>query len=105
MKPARQATSSTQPILRPCRSSITRTNSAACISEVKVPVSSQAVPRSSTVTVSSPALQVGVVDRGDLQLAAGARLEAAGDLDDPVVVEVQTGHGVAGLRLGGLLLD
>ena len=54
MKPARQAASSTQPILRPCRSSITRTNSAACISEAKVPVSSQAVPRSSTVTCSSP---------------------------------------------------
>ena len=78
MKPARQATSSMQPIFRPCRSSITRTNSAACISEAKVPVSSQAVPRSSTVTVELAPAQVRVVDGGDLQLAARARLQARG---------------------------
>ena len=104
-KPARQATSSTQPIFMPCRSSITRTNSAACIIEVNVPVSSQAVPRSSTVTRSSPGSQVRLVDRGDLQLAPGAGRELAGDLDHPVVVEVQAGHRVAGLRPGRLLLD
>lgn len=44
-----------QPILRPWRSSMTRTNSEACTSETNVPVSSQAVPRSSFVTCSSPA--------------------------------------------------
>ncbi len=49
--------------------------------------------------------QVRVVDGGDLQLAAGAGLQVAGDLDDPVVVEVQAGDGVAGLGLGRLLLD
>lgn len=54
MRPLRQAASSTQPIFCPCRSSITRTNSDACTSEAKVPVSSHAVPRSSTVTLSSP---------------------------------------------------
>ena len=54
MNPARQATSSTQPIFWPWRSSTTRTYSAACISDVNVPVSSHAVPRSSTVTASSP---------------------------------------------------
>ncbi len=44
-----------QPILKPWRSSITRTNSEAWTIETKVPVSSQAVPRSRIVTFSSPA--------------------------------------------------
>src|SRR4051794_22617041 len=48
MKPRRQAISSMQPIFQPCRSSTTRTNSAACIIEVWLPVSSQAVPRGRT---------------------------------------------------------
>ena len=54
MKPSRQAISSGEPIFRPWRSSITRTNSAACMSESNVPVSSHAVPRSSTPTRSLP---------------------------------------------------
>jgi hypothetical protein len=36
--PSRHATSSMQPVLSPCRSSTSRTNSAACISELNVPV-------------------------------------------------------------------
>jgi hypothetical protein len=51
------------------------------------------------------ALEVDVVDPGDLQLSPGARLELAGHLDDGVVVEVDAGNGVAGLGLGRLLLD
>jgi hypothetical protein len=54
MKPSRHATSSGEPIRSPWRSSITRTNSAACMSESNVPVSSHAVPRSSTPTRSFP---------------------------------------------------
>ena len=77
-QPARQPASSTQPILWPCRSSMTRTNSAACISESNVPVSSHAVPRSSTVhRAARPRSQVALVDRGDLQLAARARASIA----------------------------
>ena len=49
--------------------------------------------------------QVLVVDRGDLQLAAGARLDLRGDLDDLVVVEVEAGDGVGALRPRRLLLD
>ena len=51
------------------------------------------------------ALEVGIVDVGDLQLAAWRGLDRLGDLDHVVVIEVQTGHGVAGLRLGWLFLD
>src|SRR4029079_12486222 len=54
MKPSRQAISSGDPIRSPWRSSIPRTNSAACISELNVPVSSHAVPRSSTPTRRLP---------------------------------------------------
>ena len=50
-------------------------------------------------------LQVGAVDVGDLVLTAGGGLEALGDLDDVVVIEVQAGHGVVGAGLGRLLLD
>ena len=45
MNPARQAISSTQAILSPCRSSMMRTNTPASSSELCVPVSSHAVPR------------------------------------------------------------
>ena len=51
------------------------------------------------------ALEVGIVDVGDLQLAAWRGLDRLGDLDHVVVIEVQTCHGVAGLRLGWLFLD
>ncbi len=56
ISPARQAASSTQPIISRWRASRTRTNSPASTREVKVPVSSQAVPRSSTVTWRLPRL-------------------------------------------------
>src|SRR5665811_1319052 len=52
-----------------------------------------------------PALQVDLVDSGDLELAAGAGRQVRGDLDDVVVVEVQPGDRVARFRLGRLLLD
>ena len=63
-----------QPIFQPCRSSTTRTNSAACIIEAWVPVSSHAVPRVEHGDGQLAPPQVLVVDRGDLELAAGARL-------------------------------
>ncbi len=50
-------------------------------------------------------LQVGVVDGGDLQFPAFARLDPLRDVDDPPVIEVQADDRVVGLRGGGLLLD
>ena len=52
-----------------------------------------------------PLLQVHPVKVGDLQLAAGRRLDLVRLGGDVARVEVQAGDGVAGLRLGGLLLD
>ena len=51
------------------------------------------------------ALQVGLVDGRDLELATVARCQPAGDLHDVVVVEVQPGHRVAAPWVLGLLLD
>ena len=52
-----------------------------------------------------PLLQVHLVERGDLQLAARRRLDPMGLGGDVTRVEVQAGDRVAGLGLGGLLLD
>ena len=52
-----------------------------------------------------PLLQVHLVERGDLQLAAGRGLNLVGLGGHVARVEVQAGDGVAGLGLGGLLLD
>ena len=52
-----------------------------------------------------PLLQVHLVERGDLQLPAGGRLNLVGLGGDVARVEVQAGDGVGALRLGGLLLD
>ncbi|MCY1417889.1 hypothetical protein D9M71_334340 [compost metagenome] len=45
-------------------------------------------------------LQVYPVQVGNLQLAPRRRLDIFGNLDHVLVVEVQPGHGIAGLRLG-----
>jgi hypothetical protein len=55
--------------------------------------------------VQGAATQVLRIDRGDLELAPVTGLEVPRDLDDVVVVEVQTGDGVAALGLLRLLLD
>ena len=52
-----------------------------------------------------PLLQVHLVERGDLQLTAGRRLDPMGLGGHIAGVEVQAGDGVAGLGLLGLLLD
>ena len=52
-----------------------------------------------------PLLQVHLVERGDLQLAAGRRLDPMGLGGHVARVEVQAGDGVGALGLGGLLLD
>ena len=52
-----------------------------------------------------PLLQVHLVERGDLQLAAGGRFDLAGLGGHVARVEVQSGDGVGALGLGGLLLD
>lgn len=52
-----------------------------------------------------PLLQVHLVERGDLQLPAGRRLDLVGLGGDVARVEVQAGDGVGALGLGGLLLD
>src|SRR3954466_2945234 len=50
-------------------------------------------------------LQIGRVDRGDLQFAARRWFDRAGDVDDLVVVEVEPGDRPVGARLHRLLLD
>ena len=40
-------------------------------------------------------LQIGLVDGGDFQLATGAGFDGLGNVNDLVVVKVQTCHGVA----------
>ena len=52
-----------------------------------------------------PLLQVHLVERGDLQLAAGRGLHPVRLGGDVARVEVQAGDGVGALGLGGLLLD
>lgn len=52
-----------------------------------------------------PLLQVHLVERGDLQLAARGRFDLAGLGGHVARVEVQAGDGVGALGLGGLLLD
>ena len=47
------------------------------------------------------ALEIAVVDVGDLELAARRRLEAGGDVEDAVVVEIEAGDGVVRRRLLG----
>lgn len=52
-----------------------------------------------------PLLQVHLVERGDLELAAGRGLHPMGLGGHVARVEVQAGDGVGALGLGGLLLD
>lgn len=52
-----------------------------------------------------PLLQVHLVERGDLELPAGGRLNLMRLGGDVARVEVQAGDGVGALGLGGLLLD
>lgn len=52
-----------------------------------------------------PLLQVHLVERGDLELAAGRRLDLMRLGGDVARVEVESGDGVGALGLGGLLLD
>ena len=51
------------------------------------------------------ALEIGLVDAGNSQLAAGRRLDRPGDIDDIVVVEVQPGDRIAAHRAKGFLFD
>lgn len=52
-----------------------------------------------------PLLEVHLVERGDLQLAAGRRLDLVGLGGHVARVEVEAGDGVGALGLRGLLLD
>ena len=63
------------------------------------------VPASQGDDGERPLLQVHLVERGDLQLAAGRRPDLVGLGGDVARVEVQAGDGVGALGLGGLLLD
>jgi len=55
--------------------------------------------------VEQALVEVCAVDVGDLEFAARGGFDAAGDVDDALVVEVQAGDRVVGFRFGGLLLD
>src|SRR5512133_1384995 len=57
------------------------------------------------VVLELPALDVSVVDAGDLELAPRRGADAADDVEDLGVVEVEPDHGEARLGVGGLLLD
>src|SRR4029078_570890 len=48
-------------------------------------------------------LHIGTVDVGDLELSAGRRFQRESDLDDVVIVEIETGHRDIRFRVGGLL--
>ena len=50
-------------------------------------------------------MQVGVIHISDLELAALRRLQPGRDVQDPVVVKIQTSDRVVGLRVRWLLLD
>ncbi len=50
-------------------------------------------------------LQIGLVDSGDFQLAAGAGLDRFGDIDHLAVVEIEAGDGVITFRLRRLFLN
>lgn len=63
------------------------------------------VPAAQSDHGQRPLLQVHLVERGDLQLPAGGRLNLMGLGGDVARVEVQAGDGVGALGLGGLLLD
>src|SRR5690606_31301930 len=51
------------------------------------------------------ALEVAVVDVGDLQLAARRRADGGGDLADIGIVEIEAGHRPVRLGTAWLLLD
>lgn len=51
------------------------------------------------------AREIGLVDIGDLELAARGWLDGLRNRDDVLVVEVEACHGVVGLRCGGLFLE
>jgi hypothetical protein len=57
------------------------------------------------VTGQPAPFQVGLVDRGDLQLAARAGLDRLRDVHDLPVVEIETPSRRSGCAVGGLLLD
>ena len=102
---ALKAISSGQAMRKPCRFSSARTNSAASTRLSGVPVSSQAIAAAHQLDVQLAALEIGAVDVGDLEFAARRRLEAGGDVDHLLVVEIEPGHGPVRLRLLRLLLD
>ena len=93
------------PTLSPCRCSIVRTKLPASYSESKVPVSSQVDAALEHLDREAALLEVVPADVGDLVLPARRGLQAAGDLDDVVVVEVQTGNGELAPRVLRLLLE
>ena len=62
-------------------------------------------PGAQPVDLQIAPFEVAPVDVGDLQLAAGARLDLLGNADDVAVVEVEPRHSPARARTLGLLLD
>ena len=99
------AISSIQAILMPCRCSITCTNCVACISESKVPVSSQAVPRSRIDTFSFPRFRYSLLTSviSYSPLALGFRI--FGDRNHFVIIKIQTGNGIIAFRFRGFFFD
>src|SRR5436190_12026594 len=49
--------------------------------------------------------EIRLIDIGNLELASGRRLQSRGDVDDLVVVEIETGDDIGGFRPRGLFLE
>src|SRR5882757_5756015 len=57
------------------------------------------------VDMQFPTLEISVVDRRDLELASRRGPDRGGDIDDPVVVEIEAGDSPVRFRLERLFLD
>ena len=53
--------------------------------------------------VQLPLLQIGRIDVSDFEFSARGGPDPGGYIDDSIVIEIQSGDGVVGLGLGGLL--
>ena len=101
----RQATSSGDATLSPCRVSMVWMKLDAACSDSCVPVSSHADAAPEHLHAQLAASRYSRVDIGDLVFAARRRLESRRDVDDVAVVEVQARDREARPRHARLLLD
>ena len=102
MKPWLNAISSGQAIFKPCRFSTMWMNCEASSSEIMGAGVKPGVAAAKSLDMKFVTLKVPLVEIGNLQLAARRRLHLAHDVDDAMVVEIETRHGI--IRLWRLRL-